>query len=486
MRDVKPNKRVVPFESVSGAKMNSYSRKLQRAATDFGIDETFEKASQKIYEHYGIEVPVSGIRTVTYKHAYAIEKQQHTELKKIKSVYSPIHAHPLGEGTKYIVAETDGTMVPIVITNYTGYKVELMSHANQTIISGKILVNKEKEKVRLHFLNAEGKAISKSLKSICCKLEFNGALTDNDIKEITRFLDDPKNNVMAKGLCAKNTDKRKNRKVCYQEAKVVLAHKPDEANPIYSASMNGVDETGKRLRWCAMQAGLGKNTFVHGVGDGAPWIVNQINNKFGDVAHSYLIDMYHLKEYLSNAGQAISPDLVEQQKWVNSQAVYLKANEVSQVLHNIGKYSDIADLPQAEAINTCYQYIDNRQGYNACLMPVSRLINPQNKSILAKIKNQREKVGITQLGIQESQLAVEEKNLIILHNDNIILGAIQKQHGQWLFLPIRNKTSQIGNINIDDQNSISKLFKGYVENYSQLNYKFAIENELPESVMNFV
>ena len=392
MRNVKPNKRVVPFESVSGARMNSYSKRLQRAATDFGIDETFEKASQKMREHYGIEVPVSGIRTVTYKHAYAIEKQQHNELKKIKSVYSPINARALEEGTKYIVAETDGTMVPIVITNCTGYKVELMSHAGQTITSGKILVNKEKGRVRLHFLNAECKPISKSLKSIGCQLEFNGALTDNDIKEITRFLDDPKNNVMAKGLCPKNTDKRKNRKVCYQEAKVVLAHKPDEANPIYSASMNGVDETGKRLRWCAMQAGLGKNTMVHGVGDGAPWIVRQFEDKFRDIKYSYLIDMYHLTEYLSDASQAISPDSTEQQKWVNSQAAYLKANEVSQVLHNIGKYSDIANLPQSEAINTCYRYIDNRQGYNACLIPVAGLINRQNKNILAKIKNQEKKL----------------------------------------------------------------------------------------------
>jgi hypothetical protein len=469
----------MPFESFSGTKMDSYSRRLQRALTDFGIDETFEEASKKIYEHYKIEIPISGIRTITYKHANAIKKQQHAELNRCKSVYSPRYAVTLGEGAQYIVAQTDGTMVPIVSTNCTGYKVELMLHTNQTITSGKILVNKINKKVSLHFINDEGKKVSKSLSGIGCKLEFSGELTDNDIRAITVFLDDPKNNVTSKGICSKNTDKRKNRRVRYQEAKVVLAHKPDEVNPIYSASMNGVDETGKRLRWCAMQVGLGKNTFVHGVGDGAPWIVKQFADKFGDIKYSYLIDMYHLKEYLSAASQAISPDSIEQQKWVNSQAAYLKANEVSQVLHNIGKYSDMADLPQAEAMKTCYQYMDNRQGYNAYQVPVDKLITPQNKNILAKIKNQREKAPIAQLDVQARQLSVEGKNLVILHDNNIILGAIQKQQEQWFFLPIRNKTSKIENINIDDQNSISKLFKGYVENYSQLNYKFAIEHELP-------
>lgn len=170
LRNVKPNKLVIPFESASGVKMNDYSRKLQRAATDFGIDETFEKASKKINEHYGIDVSISGVRAVTYKHAYAIEKQQHKELKRVKSVYSPRHAHVLEDGTACVVVETDGTMVPIVNTDCTGYKVELMSHVNQTIISGKILVNKEKGRVHLHFLNDEGKSVSKSLKSIGYKL----------------------------------------------------------------------------------------------------------------------------------------------------------------------------------------------------------------------------------------------------------------------------------------------------------------------------
>jgi len=33
---------------------------------------------------------------------------------------------------------------------------------------------------------------------------------------------------------------------------------------------------------CAVRAGLGADSRVHAVGDGAPWIVGQIEEQFGD------------------------------------------------------------------------------------------------------------------------------------------------------------------------------------------------------------
>jgi hypothetical protein len=33
---------------------------------------------------------------------------------------------------------------------------------------------------------------------------------------------------------------------------------------------------------CAVRAGFGANSWVHAVGDGAPWIVGQIEAQFGD------------------------------------------------------------------------------------------------------------------------------------------------------------------------------------------------------------
>ncbi len=70
--------------------------------TDFGADESFAKAAAKMKEHYNITVPVSAMRTITEKHAEA--------MKAIPLETSV----PLENGHDCIIAETDGTMIPIV------------------------------------------------------------------------------------------------------------------------------------------------------------------------------------------------------------------------------------------------------------------------------------------------------------------------------------------------------------------------------------
>jgi hypothetical protein len=54
----------------------------------------------------------------------------------------------------------------------------------------------------------------------------------------------------------------------------------------------GVEKAGRQLFECAMRAGFGANSHVHAVGDGAPWIVGQVEEQFG-AQGSYLIDFYH-------------------------------------------------------------------------------------------------------------------------------------------------------------------------------------------------
>jgi hypothetical protein len=72
---------------------------------DFGADDPFAQASKKLKEHYGIEVPVSAIRDATEKHgAAALEREkQGSDL-------------PDRPGVAVLIAETDGSMVPVVET----------------------------------------------------------------------------------------------------------------------------------------------------------------------------------------------------------------------------------------------------------------------------------------------------------------------------------------------------------------------------------
>src|ERR1700688_2458984 len=69
---------------------------------------------------------------------------------------------------------------------------------------------------------------------------------------------------------------------------------------------------------CAVRAGFGATSHVHAVGDGAPWIVGQVEEHFG-AQGSYLIDFYHVCEYLSAAAKAIAKDAAALDAWMNAQ-----------------------------------------------------------------------------------------------------------------------------------------------------------------------
>src|SRR5207249_10624244 len=68
---------------------------------------------------------------------------------------------------------------------------------------------------------------------------------------------------------------------------------------------SSVEEAGERLAVCALQAGAGRQTKIHGVGDGAVWITEQMEAQFGAQAN-YLVDFPHLCEYLSAAAEVIA------------------------------------------------------------------------------------------------------------------------------------------------------------------------------------
>jgi len=83
-----------------------YSQPLRRRITDFGADVSFGKISFKLKEHYGIEVPTSSAQTITESHACKIRENECLETEI-----------PERTGVERIVAELDGSMIPIVTTD---------------------------------------------------------------------------------------------------------------------------------------------------------------------------------------------------------------------------------------------------------------------------------------------------------------------------------------------------------------------------------
>jgi len=260
-----------PFSHSAGLRARAYSLPLQRRMTDFGADESFSKASEKLKEHYGITIPVSSIQRITESHAQHIKdhEQLQTDI-------------PDEGGVACVIAEMDGTMIPIVDTF---------------------------EK------------------------------TDEE---------------------GKTRDKRTTREVRWQEARLTLAHPKGSVSPYFGATLGDQDEAGDQLAHCAILSGTGEQTTLHCVGDGAAWICDQVDRVFGPQA-GFLIDFYHLCEYLAAASKICAPD--HPSAWMEEQKQRMKNNDTFEVLTALKPHREPDSVPDTDApVRRCYRYIKNRPG----------------------------------------------------------------------------------------------------------------------------
>lgn len=85
---------------------------------------------------------------------------------------------------------------------------------------------------------------------------------------------------------------------------------------------------------CAISVGFNQSSTVHCVGDGAPWIADQVSLVFGTQG-SFLIDFFHLCEYLAAASTCAPED---KSGWFDQQKQRLKRNQTSDVIQALEPY----------------------------------------------------------------------------------------------------------------------------------------------------
>jgi hypothetical protein len=264
---------------------------MQRVVTDFGADESFGRARFKVLEHYGVDVSAERVRVVTLERAGRLGgagPEQHTRLRP--------------GGADWIIAEMDGSMLPIA--DYCG--------------------------------------------------------------------------------AGEGQDRRKHRKVSWQEAKVCAAQAKGQIRVYYDATLGDVEEAGRRWSQAAARAGWGANSKVHAVGDGAVWIAQQARLCFGD-ASSYLLDLFHVCEYLAPVWPS-DPDTLERMR------LHLRSGNIKEVLTALELRQEPAHLPDEEAPARCaLRYLKNRPDqlhYRKTLedgLPVgSGLIESSHRHLLQK------------------------------------------------------------------------------------------------------
>jgi hypothetical protein len=157
-------------------------------------------------------------------------------------------------------------------------------------------------------------------------------------------------------------DKRKGKKLHWKEAKICLAHAQGSKTLAYGGTLEGDAATaGQHLFGCATQAGFGSNTAIHAVGDGAPWIADQVEDQFGAQGR-YLLDFYHVCDYLSAAGKAIERQVPAQKQWMDEQKSRLKTQQTGHVLHALQPHLEAPEIGDSDApVRQCQRYLNNRR-----------------------------------------------------------------------------------------------------------------------------
>ena len=152
-------------------------------------------------------------------------------------------------------------------------------------------------------------------------------------------------------------DQRKGKTLCWKEARLALAHEVGSTSPKFSAIFGGsTDEAGQSLLDCAIAAQFDSSCQFHGVGDGAPWIATQVADKFGEQGH-YLLDFYHVCEYLSEAAPSCAQ--INPEGWMTHQKDLLKQNKDQDVLKNLVPFLENDDVKHTP-VRACYRYLSNR------------------------------------------------------------------------------------------------------------------------------
>ena len=151
-------------------------------------------------------------------------------------------------------------------------------------------------------------------------------------------------------------DRRKGKQLHWREVRLCMAREKESVTPCYGATLGSVGIAGALWREVAESAGLGADTKVHGVGDGAEWITTQFKEQFGEQGN-YLVDFWHVSDCLAAAATVIQPEKAKE--WRHCQQGRLLENNSSAVIRSMT--APLEPEGQKEApVRDAHRYLSNR------------------------------------------------------------------------------------------------------------------------------
>ena len=94
-----------PFLARTGLAARGTSRRLQRVLADFGAEESFARAAERVGEHHGVVVAVSRLRRQTLRHGAQMGAMEMPRPRRASTV---------------LVTEMDGSLIPVVTPSASG------------------------------------------------------------------------------------------------------------------------------------------------------------------------------------------------------------------------------------------------------------------------------------------------------------------------------------------------------------------------------
>lgn len=160
---------------------------------------------------------------------------------------------------------------------------------------------------------------------------------------------------------AAQSDQRKGKSLLWKEAKIALAHPQGSRTLAYGGTLQGdAQQAGRLLFDCARRAGFGSNSQLHAVGDGASWIAGQVDAQFG-AGGRYLVDFWHVCDYLGAAAKLITPTETEAKAWMEEQKDRLKSGRPQAVLDALHPHREALQVEDAQApVRVCHRYLSQR------------------------------------------------------------------------------------------------------------------------------
>lgn len=186
-------------------------------------------------------------------------------------------------------------------------------------------------------------------------------------------------------------DRRKSKKLSWQETRLCCARDKDKVDCVYGATFATANIAGLLWYEVACAAGLGPDTHVHGLGDGARWIVSTFAEQFGagpDSRATYTVDFHHVSDYLAAAAQVLAPAATKE--WLHKQQDHLLENRLGEVLGTLEKNLEPEEQEEAP-VRSAHGYIHERRnnmdyaGARAADLPIgSGEVESGHKHVLQK------------------------------------------------------------------------------------------------------